>query len=183
MAESTKQLTVENWLERDPAVNLFVTISRVDGSLGQRSANDRVAQVLAIKLLADVPEDVRAIFDAGRAAMVYGHFYYPLFALGSGHVFGALDAALRHRCEVAGVPSPPDTMAKRIVWLHERGFITQSLRVRLDLDRQMRNELAHPRFQTIAPPGFACTILRRVAEDISALYTPESQGEPCADRG
>jgi hypothetical protein len=172
MMNGPKRLTTENWLQLDPALDMFIMVPADGSPPRKRLPDERVASFLTISLRPETPDDVRSIFEAGRAAMVYGHLYYPLFALGANHLFGALEAALTLRCAAAGLSDPPSNLAKKIAWLRDNGVISEEQRRKLDLDRVMRNEGAHPKFQTIFPPGMAYTILTSVAEDIDALFAP-----------
>jgi hypothetical protein len=64
MSDGRKDLTPENWLERDPVMAYFVRIATDDSVTGPVPGGDRVAEIMEVRLHAGVPEDVRGIFEA-----------------------------------------------------------------------------------------------------------------------
>jgi hypothetical protein len=116
VAPKFKALTVDNWQDPDPVGRHFVRVSRNTARASSMSGDDWAREFLAHQLDPAVPDDVVALFDAGRGAMLYGFFFYPLYAVGLHNVYRAADAALAVRHRLAGGP-PRMRFEKRIDWL------------------------------------------------------------------
>jgi hypothetical protein len=107
--------------------------------------------------------------------MVYGHFYYPLYALGTQHLGGAVEAALEHRCNEAKCTDVLRGIHAKTKWLRSRDLISQEQDDRLQRLRELRNSTAHPSFQMVIFPWNATGMLRDVAEELGRLFPiPES---------
>lgn len=99
-----KRLSLENCLERDPVLGLFATI---DGEGGARPVSDTelLELILAPKLASAVPSDVLGVYEAARASMCYGYFFYPLYTFATQQLFRVAEAAVMHRCRVSEAPA------------------------------------------------------------------------------
>ncbi len=69
-----KEINQQNWLEPDQAIKGFVTISPAGMPLSM-SGEDWMRAILAPKLLEAVPQDVQALFEVARGALVYGYSF------------------------------------------------------------------------------------------------------------
>ena len=97
-----KALTAENWLEPDPTGDAFGEIHLGTGDRRPMSGDRWVEHFLRVELSADVPGDVRDMWSIARGVLLYGWFFYPLYALGDAElIFMALphgeSAALAER--------------------------------------------------------------------------------------
>lgn len=70
-----KKLTVENWLEPDGILKIFVDLYTGETITG----NERAKGILEPKLLASVPLPIQRLFEVARGALLYGYFFYPLY--------------------------------------------------------------------------------------------------------
>jgi hypothetical protein len=169
-----KKVTPRNWVERDPINENFV----MPGKLGwQRMTGDDWAGLfLGIELAACVPEPVQHLFQAAQSTLPYGHFFYPLYTLGSEQLYRVADAAALHRYRDMGGPrtkrGADPTCAARIRWLCQHGVIADKYAHQWGGFRELRNDTSHPEMQSLFTPGNAYTMLRAVAECVSALYAP-----------
>jgi hypothetical protein len=120
-----KQLTADNWLKPDPASTVFVTL-QPDGQTRPTSAEEWLEFMLEPQLGANVPEDVRRLFEAARSAMAYGYLFYPLYTLAAEQLFRVADAAIFHRCRLLGYQErrrpgkQRDSLDMKITWLTQQ---------------------------------------------------------------
>ncbi len=52
-----------------------------------------------------VPDNIVALLEVARGAMIYGLFFCPLVTLGSEQCYRVLEAAIRLRCDQLGLPT------------------------------------------------------------------------------
>jgi hypothetical protein len=169
----TKRLTPENWLDPDPANSMWVRLSVV-GPI-QILPQEWAERLLEINVADAVPLDVRRLFAVARGAMLYGSFFYPLWALGSERLFVVADAAVAAKYDAAGGTRRANgrlpTYHARLMWLRDQGLLDQPSIERWEMLRMFRNSAAHPEAQTLFMPTHALTFLTNVAGDINALFT------------
>lgn len=124
---------------------------------------------LELKPSEEVPVAVRQLFDAARGAMIYGHFYYPLYALGSEQVFRVLEAALAHRCLSLQAPASTRGYHGMLTWLRSKGSLPNF--EEWNLFREMRNIGSHPIAQTLITPMMAFGDLERAVILVDRLFS------------
>jgi hypothetical protein len=167
-----KLLTPENWLDVDPASDIWVRLSVV-GAITIRP-QEWTEHLLAVDVSRTVPLEVRRLFAVARGVMLYGSFFYPLWGLGAERLFLVADAAITAKYEAEGGSRRPTgrwpSYKHRLDWLLERGLLDQEWYDRWDTLRDLRNAAAHPEAQTVFPPGQALSFLTHVARDIDALF-------------
>jgi hypothetical protein len=137
-ADRSKRLTPQNWLEPDPTFPQL-----------QVQWLDRI---LKSRLDERVPLDVRRVFEAAQAVMAYGYFYYPLYSVGTEHLYRALEAAATARAKSMGFDEDKAGLKRKLDWLNENGAIPDEKRIALDPLVRLRNQASHPEFQAVAPP-------------------------------
>ena len=166
-------MTLQNLTEPDKASSLYVKLGP-QGGTEPVTCDDWASDFLSVELSGDVPEEVRVLFAVARGAMVYGWFYYPLYALGEEQIRRVADAACLHRYQGLGGPvkrnGEPPSFHERIRFLVERGVIPADREELWDGFRELRNLGSHPSFQTLIPPGWAAHSLGVVAEHVNALF-------------
>jgi hypothetical protein len=144
---------------------------------GQAAAEDWARAFLKLKLGAEVPENVRDLFEVARGACLYGWFFYPLYQIGEDQLFRVVDAAVAAKCDRDGGPGSSASFAARIKWLLDRGVIREQDQVRWDALRNLRNIASHPEMQMIHAPGSVLMSFQRAARLITALFEQTTVGK------
>ena len=166
-----KRLTMENWLEPDPIMRVFVRWSQE----GYRptTKEDWAQPILEITLAPEVPLNVRKMFEVARGCMLYGCMFYPLFTLGSQQLYRVLDAAAYEKCVRGGLPaSTKGSFHDRILELERAGMLTGWRLEQWRSARHLRNYSSHEVGQSIYDPGSAIWGLERAADMIHGLFVP-----------
>jgi uncharacterized protein DUF4145 len=135
---------------------------------------ERLKRILSFQLPDDVPTEIRSLFEAAQATMVYGYYYYPLYTVGSEHLYRALEAALRHRAIVEGYSARQRGLKETMKYLARKGVLGERDLDRLEPLRHLRNEASHPEFQTLLTPGMAMKSLELTAREINSLVVGPS---------
>jgi hypothetical protein len=164
-----KAINQQNWLEPDEAIKGFVKIPPT-GRPQSMSGEDWLQPILAPKLLEAVPQDVQALFEVARGALLYGYFFYPLYTLAAEQLFRVAEAAVSHKCKALGAPNSKKRFADKITWLANKGVIPEADVPAWDAIRGLRNYASHPERQSILMPSMAIGSLVRVTEKINALF-------------
>jgi hypothetical protein len=168
-----KEATPRNWAERDPVNENFAMPDQ--GTWRRMTGDDWAGLFLDVELDAHAPEPVRNLFLVARNTLPYGHFFYPLYTLGSEQLYRVVDAALRCYRDLGGPRTKrgnDPTFGTRIQWLRERGVIVEQHAPQWDGFRELRNHTSHAEMQSLFTPGNAYTMLRAVAECVNAIYAP-----------
>jgi hypothetical protein len=163
-----KQITIANWKRRDPILRSFVKIEP-DGKQVPVSGDEWASALLSISLTDQVPEPLQALFKVACGALIYGYFFYPLYALGLEQVYRAADAALAYKCGTMDLPNRL-TFSERIAWLTDRKVLSSKDSDDWDNIRKFRNIASHPERPMILPPGDAITLVRWVSKQINHLF-------------
>jgi hypothetical protein len=165
-----KELTIENWLERDDAINAFARLS--SEGIRPLEADDLARRFLYARLSPLVPENVKLLFRTAQGALVYGYFFYPLFALGKEQLMRVAEAAIGEKFKSSGGPPEATRMKGRIDWLCANGHLGLEEGQWWDITRRLRNHASHLEFQSLKPPGETAGHLIRTAHAISCLFDP-----------
>lgn len=166
-----KNLTIENWLQPDDVVLLFKRLSPSDKAVHDISGEEWTTELLVPKLIPEVPQEIRKLFEVARGAMIYGFFFYPLYALGVEQLARIAEAALTFKCQQIKAPNSISSFKEKIGFLCEKKIITEAEKESWDGMRKFRNESSHPKDQNILPPGMAIKILFDIARRINDLYS------------
>ena len=156
-----KKIDSENWLKPDELIQHFT---------GMECMEDYVAEVLEPRLSDKVPQDIRALFEVARGALLYGYLFYPLYALAAGQLFRVGEGAIAHKCVQLGMPKEKKRFVERINWLMEKGIFSNDEADHWHTLRALRNSGSHATRQSIIPPGMAIEILAHIARDVNALF-------------
>jgi len=165
-----KEINQQNWLEPDDIIKAFVKLSPT-GSPESMSGEDWLQHILKPKLMESVPQDVQALFEVARGALVYGYFFYPLYTLAAEQLFRVAEAAISHKCSAFGAPNSKEKFVEKIKWLEDKGVIPQTDIQAWNVIRELRNSASHPESQSIITPGMAIGSLERVTERINSLFS------------
>ena len=121
-----KILSAENWQKPDPVTASFVSVDWGTGVATAMDGNAFASAFLDVELDC-APAGLREMFDVARGAMVYGWFYYPLYALGIEQLFRVAEHAVSLRYEAEGgrkriscqAGPPPNQRTRRRVARYE----------------------------------------------------------------
>ena len=169
-AAEFKALTSDNLLEPDPLSTAFANVC--DGTTDELRAMNRdefLSYIFEPRVSDVVPTDIRSLFEAGRAAMCYGYFFYPLFMLGVERACSAGEAAVHYRARQLGAKSRA-TFAEHVDFLVGKDAVSREELVRWDAIRSMRNQAVHPKFQQVMPPGPCVALVPTIADAINRLF-------------
>jgi hypothetical protein len=161
-----KKLTVENWLEPDEISKLFVHLCTGEPV----TANERAQSILEPSLLDSVPLPIQRLFEVARSALLYGYFFYPLYALGGEQLFRLAETAVNSKCNALGIPAEKMSLRKRVDKLIQRGIIPEQEKVLWSSFWKVRNRTSHPSDQMLVPPGDMIQNLWFVAEKINGWF-------------
>lgn len=178
--DGVKHLTTGNWLDPDPICLKFVNLNLATGEHSPPTGESWADEFLAVELAPLVPGQVRDMWEAARGLLLYGWFYYAIYAIGEHQLRRVADAALLYRYQQAeGPPNKkrgpegevrwPDMMT-RVDWLIAAGIIPSEKRTRWDLIRDLRNETTHASIRHLTPPHEALRVLDLLAPEIDALF-------------
>lgn len=165
-----KKLTKENWKSPDPFNDYFIKINLYTGEKFQITDDQRAEEFLKIELVPSVPIEVRRQFEAARGAMLYGCFFYPLFALGTDQLFRVAESAVTHKCSIRNLAKKSARYEIKLQKLKDSGYLTATEHEEWEYLRKMRNEFSHSKIQTVFPAFEAISILRNVADKINRLF-------------
>ncbi len=164
-----KTLNRENWLEADPAIELFATFG-ADGERRPISSEDMLVHIFQPHLSEKVPDEIRAPYEVARGTMCHGYFFYPLYTLATQQLFRVAEAAVYTKCNQLGATRRIGTFQQRIEHLRKTGVISDSDRERWHAIRSLRNLASHPDGQEIFPPGMAIDALEMIARATNTLF-------------
>ncbi len=165
-----KQVTAANLLEPDPVALSFANALDVEtGEWKELSLDEYVGFILEPTLSDAVPQEVREVFEAGRSAMGYGYFFYPLFMMGFQQACLVVDTALECRARQLGGTARA-TPNERIDFLAEKGVLSDVARQQWHGIRKMRNLAVHPSMREIMPPGPSLSGLAAIAMAVNELF-------------
>lgn len=174
MPNGFKHLTLENWTEPDETGRAFAEINLATGECQEASPQHWAEQFLAVELSSRVPEDIREMWAVARGVLLYGWFFYPLYALGGEQLHRVAEAAVLMRYEQAGGPrrlrGRRADLKGRLEWLISQRIISTRAEQRWDAIRKLRNYGSHPTFAALAMPTEALESLELLAAEIEVLY-------------
>jgi len=165
-----KEINQQSWLEPDDTIKAFVKLTS-NGRPESMSGKDWLEQILKPKLMESVPQDVQALLEVARGALVYGYFFYPLYTLAAEQLFRVAEAAISHKCKTFSSLKSEEKFAEKIKWLVDKGVIPQTDIQAWNVIRELRNSASHPRSQSIITPSMAIGLLERVTERINSLFS------------
>ncbi len=90
---------MENWLQPDDLSHSFVTFDRELEGFRHVDGNDWVKAILQCDLAEQVPAELATLFATARGSLLYGYFFYPLYALGLEQLIRVSEAAVASVCE------------------------------------------------------------------------------------
>jgi hypothetical protein len=154
--------------------------SDISRAFGRGTPEAWVGGFSRVQLDARVPQEIAALFEVARGAMIYGWFFYPLMTLGAEQCYRVMEAGIRARCAQLGIPvvvaqkdgtGRPVSFGRLMQTLTERGLIRDDDKALWDIAKDLRNWASHPEAQTILTPPYAHSALARAAELLGKLFT------------
>lgn len=164
-----KELTTDNWLERDEMTEHLVSSDWLRRGQAHVEA-EWGRQILTVKLTSAAPVEIRQLHAVAQGAMLYSLFFYPLLAFASEQLFRVADAAAGERCRALGGPRELRHFRGRVEWLCSRGVIADPVCVQWVGLVELRNSSSHPEFQMILMPAHALNALTSVTHMVNGLY-------------
>lgn len=168
-----KQLTPDNWLEPDHSSALVEAVQQKTGETAGLEGHHWLEEILYLELAESVPEEVRALFEVARGAMVYGWFFYPLYMLGAEQLTRVGEAAVAHKWDRLDAPEETLTFAARVEWLRAHGHLSEEEEERWHGLRHLRNSASHPKRQGIINQVTALGLLESVVRDVNRLFADD----------
>lgn len=165
-----KQLTRNNWLEPDHASDSLKAVHRETGEMVELTGEHWLEEILHLELEDCVPQEVHALFEVARGAMVYGWFFYPLYMLGAEQLTRVGEAAVSHKWDRLDAPDETRSFKSKLDWLRAHGHLSDEEEDRWDRLRQMRNSASHPKRQGIINQAVALGLLESVVRDVNQLF-------------
>ena len=172
--------TEENWLKPDDVWAHFVPLGDGIPPPDARYASSIwLAEVREPTMSADVPLEIRSLFEVARSSIIYGYLCYPLLTLGEEQLYRVLETAARMKADKLGCPrvqgcrGDPDRRASfdvAIRWLNEKEVISSADIRWWKCAKELRNYFSHPEMQRIQMPGQAVQSLHMTAELTSSLF-------------
>lgn len=165
-----KKLTKDNWKSPDPINDYFIKVNFYTGEKLDVSDDERAEEFLKIELTESVPIEVRRQFEAARGAMLYGCFFYPLFALGTDQLLRVAESAVTHKCLLHCLAKKTARYEIKLEKLKDFNYLTTNEHNDWEILRKIRNEFSHSKIQTLFPPFEAVWFLKNVADKINKLF-------------
>lgn len=165
-----KRLTKDNWKSPDPFNDYFIKINLYTGEKFQITDDERAEEFLEIELIPSVPIEVQRQFEAARGAMLYGCFFYPLFALGADQLLRVAESAVTHKCLISNLAKKSARYEIKLQKLKDANYLTEDEYNEWELLRKIRNEYSHSKIQTVFPAYEAISILKNVTDKINQLF-------------
>jgi len=138
-----------------------------------------IQEHLTPKLNPEVPENIAALYEVARGAMIYGWYFYPLITLGAEQCLRVLETAVRRCCENNGIKTKVEgkdgkvfdtSFVKNIKALIKKGIIPAKDEKLWMAAKDIRNYASHPESQTILPPGMTLANLKITADRLNYLF-------------
>jgi len=164
-----KEIGLENWLLRDPVHDIFSKVTPT-GEVSPMRGEDWVRLVLKPQILETVPNEIQALFEVARGALIYGYFFYPLWTLGTEQLYRVTEAAVSYKCANLEAPKSIKYFKGKIDWLKNNKVISKEDAEKLNNLRHLRNMASHPKEQSIIIPRMAIKLLVNVSGTINSLF-------------
>ncbi len=165
-----KELAIDNWLQVDTTSAKLIRNNEGAKKKCIEVSNKYADSILRYKLSESVPQQIRRIFEVAKGAMVYGYFFYPLFTLGLEHICKVAEATVIVKCEEVKAPRWVSSFFKAIEFLAEINVFSNDTKNRWHALRKLRNNISHPKGQSILTPGMAIGILAPLVADINDIF-------------
>lgn len=165
-----KKLTIENWQSPDDINQYFIRQNFNTGEKKEITGNDRAEIFLNHELSETVPIEIRRQFETARGAMLYGYYFYPLFALGADQLLRVAESAITHKCLILGLAKSDSKYKTKLSKLKKQKKLTEKEFKDWEELRQLRNLFSHSKLQNLFPHWDAAFYLKLITEKINNLF-------------
>jgi len=119
-----------------------------------------------------IPVEVRAMYERGKATMSYGIYHYTLITVACDYLYRMMEAAAHHYLKL--YHSEPlnkrTTFSKMLLLCEHHGYIDANMLPRWKATRQLRNMASHKKKETINWSNDGLTALNTTKELLETLY-------------
>lgn len=128
-----------------------------------------------------IPAELQAMYERGKATMSYGIYHYPLITVACDYLYRMMEAALYHYLTL--YHSKPinkrSTFFRMIKVCEEEGYIHADLLPRWQATRQLRNMASHKMQETVSWSNQGLSSLHTTKELLESLfvYGPPNLGD------
>ena len=165
-----KKLTLENWQKPDEINKYFIKRNFSTGETKEITENDRTKLFLKYELSENVPINVRKQFETARGALLYGYYFYPLFALGIDQLYRVAESAITHKCVNLSLTNKDSSYRKKLNQLKKHKIIDKDEFRKWESFRELRNLYTHSTSQSLYPHWEADFTLKSITKEINSLF-------------
>jgi len=119
-----------------------------------------------------IPAEVRAMYERGKATMSYGIYHYPIITVACDYLYRMMEAAIHHYLKL--YHSTPlnkrMTFSKMLEICENQGYIGADMIPRWQATRQLRNMTSHKVEESIRWPNDGLSSLNTTKELLETLY-------------
>jgi len=119
-----------------------------------------------------IPAEVRAMYERGKATMSYGIYHYPLITVACDYLYRMMEAAIHHYLKIYYPASlnKRATFSKMLEVCEQQGYINADMLPRWQATRQLRNMVSHKVVETVTWPNNGLSSLSITKELLESLY-------------
>jgi len=127
---------------------------------------------LSYQLSDQVPAEVRAMYERGKATMSYGIYHYPLITVACDYLYRMMEAALHHYLKLHH-PEPTKkrrTFFQMLELCERERYIHADMFPRWQATRQLRNMVSHKLEETVSWSNQGLSSLQITKELLESLF-------------
>ena len=119
-----------------------------------------------------VPAEVRAMYERGKATMSYGIYHYPLITVACDYLHRMMEAALFHYLKIQDPASlkKRNTFGQMLSICRRHGYIDEDMFPRWEATRWLRNTTSHKVKENMNLPNDGLSSLGVTKELMEALF-------------
>lgn len=149
----------------------FVRLNFETGKVAPMTTEAWRTPIRGPQLSANVPPEIRKMFEVARGAMLEGPAFYPLYTLALEQVYRVADAAMRSRSLALGIPpSPAASFSTRVHAFADSGRLPLAEHRSWEAICILRNDTSHPTEPAVLSFGMAVEAFRSITQLINRLF-------------
>lgn len=119
-----------------------------------------------------IPVEIRAMYERGKATMSYGIYHYPLITVACDHLYRMMEAAVYHYLKINDAPAFKEraTFYDMLKTCNEQGYICEDMFPRWEATRKLRNMASHKKKENINWANNGLSSLGITKELLETLY-------------